>query len=82
MPWQPKDLMDIKREFVELALREGVNRRELCRRSGIGTKAAYELLARILGCLLRQFLTKLNTPDAGVSSWRRNIAPLLPRRHV
>lgn len=25
MPWQPKDLMDTKREFVELALREGAN---------------------------------------------------------
>jgi len=46
MPWQPKDLMDTKREFVELALREGVNRRELCRRFGIGPKAAYALLAR------------------------------------
>ncbi|MEO8024755.1 IS481 family transposase [Polaromonas sp.] len=46
MPWQPKDLMDTKREFVELALREGANRRELCRRFGIGAKAAYALLAR------------------------------------
>jgi len=46
MPWQPKDLMDIKREFVELALRPGANRRELCRRFGIGPKTAYALLAR------------------------------------
>lgn len=46
MPWQPKDLMNIKREFVELALQEGANRRELCRRFGIGAKAAYALLAR------------------------------------
>jgi transposase InsO family protein len=46
MPWQPKDLMDIKREFVELALQESANRRELCRRFGIGAKAAYALLAR------------------------------------
>ena len=30
MPWQPRDLMDIKREFVALALQEGANRRELC----------------------------------------------------
>ena len=41
MPWQPKDLMDIKREFVALALQEGANRRELCRRFGIAPKAAY-----------------------------------------
>ena len=46
MPWQPKDLMDIKREFVALALQEGANWRELCRRFGIGPKAAYALLAR------------------------------------
>lgn len=46
MPWQPKDLMDTKREFVQLALQEGANRRELCRRFGIGAKAAYALLAR------------------------------------
>jgi transposase-like protein len=36
MPWQPKDLMATQREFVELALQEGTNRRELCRRFGIG----------------------------------------------
>ena len=46
MPWQPRDLMDTKREFVQLALQEGANRRELCRRFGIGAKAAYALLAR------------------------------------
>jgi transposase InsO family protein len=38
--------MDTKREFVQLALQEGANRRELCRRFGIGAKAAYALLAR------------------------------------
>lgn len=46
MAWQPKDLMDVKREFVELAMQEGANRRELCRRFGIGAKAAYALLKR------------------------------------
>ena len=29
MPWQLKDLMDIRQEFVTLALQEGANRREL-----------------------------------------------------
>ena len=38
--------MDIKREFLELALQEGVNRRELCRRFGISPKTGYELLRR------------------------------------
>jgi len=46
MPWQPRDLMDTKREFVELALQEGANRRELCRRFGISPKTGYSLLKR------------------------------------
>lgn len=46
MAWTPKDLMDVKREFVELALQEGANRRELCRRFGISPKTGYALLAR------------------------------------
>lgn len=46
MPWRPKDLMDTQREFVQLALQEGANRRELCRRFGIGPKAGYALLKR------------------------------------
>ncbi len=46
MPWQPKALMSIKQEFVELASREGANRRELCRRFGISPKTGYALLAR------------------------------------
>ncbi|MDO8719465.1 MAG: helix-turn-helix domain-containing protein, partial [Polaromonas sp.] len=46
MPWTPRALMDIKREFVELASQEGANRRELCRRFGISPKAGCALLAR------------------------------------
>ena len=46
MPWQPKDLMETKMEFVELALKDGVNRRELCRRFGISPKTGYELIKR------------------------------------
>jgi len=46
MPWQPRDLMDTKREFVELALQEGANRRELCRRFGISPKTGYKWLGR------------------------------------
>lgn len=46
MPWQPRALMSIKQEFVELASREGANRRELCRRFCISPKTGYALLAR------------------------------------
>ena len=46
MPWQPKDLMQTKLEFVTLALKEGANRRELCRRFSISPKTGYALLNR------------------------------------
>ena len=35
MSWQPNELMNIKRDFVQLALQEGANRGELRRRFGI-----------------------------------------------
>jgi transposase InsO family protein len=38
--------MDRKREFVGLALGEGANLRELCRRFGVSATLAYRLLAR------------------------------------
>ncbi|HXQ17419.1 MAG TPA: helix-turn-helix domain-containing protein, partial [Caulobacteraceae bacterium] len=38
--------MDERREFVRLALLEGVNRRELCRRFGISAEAGYKWLRR------------------------------------
>ena len=46
MPWQARAVMDVKQEFVELALQEGANRRELCRRFGISPSTGYALLAR------------------------------------
>jgi transposase InsO family protein len=38
--------MKLKRDFIELASREGVNLRELCRRFGITPPTAYKWLAR------------------------------------
>lgn len=38
--------MEERREFVRLALQEGVNRRELCRRFGISADIGYKWLAR------------------------------------
>jgi transposase InsO family protein len=46
MPWQARDTMSLRREFVELAVQEGVNRRELCRRFGVSPKTAYKWLTR------------------------------------
>ena len=46
MPWQEVSIMDQRREFIALALKEGANRRELCRRFGISPQTAYKWLSR------------------------------------
>ena len=46
MPWNEVSVMDQRREFVRLALEEGANRRELCRRFGISPEIGYKWLAR------------------------------------
>jgi transposase InsO family protein len=46
MPWCEVSVMEQRREFVKLALAEGVNRRELCRRFGISASVAYKWLDR------------------------------------
>ena len=46
MPWREVSVMDQRREFVRLAMQEGANRRELCRRFGIHPDTGYKWLAR------------------------------------
>lgn len=46
MPWRTCDAMELKRDFVELACREGANVRGLCRRFGISAPTGYKWLAR------------------------------------
>lgn len=46
MPWREVSVMDQRAEFVRLALQEGVNRRELCRRFGISAQTGYKWLSR------------------------------------
>jgi transposase InsO family protein len=46
MPWQEVSIMDERREFVRLAMQEGANRRELCRRFGIHPDTGYKWLGR------------------------------------
>lgn len=46
MPWQEVSKMEQRREFVRLAMQEGANRRELCRRFGIHPDTAYKWLGR------------------------------------
>ena len=46
MPWREVSKMDERREFVRLAMQEGANRRELCRRFGIHADTGYKWLGR------------------------------------
>ena len=46
MPWREVSIMEERREFVRLALQEGANRRELCRRFGVSADVGYKWLAR------------------------------------
>src|SRR5260221_11635059 len=46
MPWREVSVMEQRREFVRLAMQEGANRRELCRRVGIHPDTAYKWLNR------------------------------------
>jgi transposase InsO family protein len=46
MPWREVSIMDQRREFVGLAMQEGTNRRELCRRFGIHPTTGYKWLSR------------------------------------
>jgi len=46
MPWNAKDTMNLRQEFVLLAQQESSNRRALCRRFGISAQTAYKWLDR------------------------------------
>ena len=46
MPWQEVSIVDQRREFIRLAMQEGANRRELCRRFGIHPDTGYKWLGR------------------------------------
>jgi transposase InsO family protein len=46
MSWQEVSIVEQRREFVRLAMQEGANRRELCRRFGIHPDTGYKWLKR------------------------------------
>jgi transposase InsO family protein len=48
MPWEEVSIMDQRREFVRLAMQEGANRRELCRRFRIHPETGYKWISRWL----------------------------------
>lgn len=49
MPWREVSILEQRREFVRLAVQEGANRRELCRRFGIHHTTGYKWLERWTG---------------------------------
>lgn len=46
MPWKEMDAMSLRKEFITLALQDGSNVRELCRRYQISSRTAYKWLKR------------------------------------
>jgi transposase InsO family protein len=46
MPWNEVSTVSLRLEFVTLALAEGANVRELCRRYGVSPQTAYKWIAR------------------------------------
>jgi transposase InsO family protein len=46
MPWDSKDTMELRLEFVKFATQEGANRRALCRRFGVSPKTGYKWIKR------------------------------------
>src|SRR5690349_2691684 len=46
MPWQERDAVSLRLEFVQLASQQGCNVRELCRRFAISPKTGYKWLGR------------------------------------
>ena len=46
MPWREVSAVEQRKEFVRLALMDGANRRELCRRFGISADVGYKWLGR------------------------------------
>lgn len=46
MPWNTRDAMSLKEEFVALARQPGSNKRQLCRQFGISPQTAYKWLER------------------------------------
>src|SRR5215208_6779008 len=63
MPWRRMSVMDQRREFVFLAMQDGVNRRELCRRFGISPDAGYRWLARYRAGV-REFADHSRKPES------------------
>ena len=62
MPWKQVSAMDQREEFVRLALLEGANRRELCRRFGISPDQAMRATAAMMPAFALAMQRRAPTP--------------------
>jgi transposase InsO family protein len=83
MPWETKDIMSLREEFVYLATKESTNRRDLCQRFGISPQTAYKWLARFSaeGCagLVDRSRRPHHTPSVTPAAIQSNIITLRQR---
>ena len=75
MPWNEVSVMDQRCEFVRLALQEGANRRELCRRFGISPDVGYKWRLGdgrpAIGSWPISPVVRSGCPSAALLPWRR-----------
>ncbi|MGE6821308.1 transposase [Pseudomonas soli] len=64
MPWNVRNAMSLKEEFVSLARQPDANIRELCRRFSISPQSGYKWL--------RRFCSGLMKPDTHLGENARN----------
>lgn len=62
MPWKHVDMTTLRQEFVLLALQEGANRRDLCRRFSISPKTGYKWIERFKAQGARGLLEQSRKP--------------------
>lgn len=83
MPWQEVSTMSLRREFVVLAMQQGANVRELCRRFGISPKTGYKWLGRYaaggIGALADQPRRPRHSPERTRDDLERSILELRDR---
>lgn len=80
MPWEEVSTMSLRKEFVMLALQDGANRRELCRRFGISPKTGYKWLKRYTGegsaALADRSRRPIRSPNATAQALERVVVEL------
>lgn len=82
MPWEAKNIMTLREEFVHLATQPSANRRELCRRFGISPQTAYKWLGRFSEEGLAGLVDRTRRPTYSPSMTAADIqARILDLRH-